>query len=179
MTAVATTASTSTRQTSTSAIPPVRPTTYLTAQTTISTSITTGPSISACPTGFYACSAVYQGGCCRIGRNCDTTSCPAITATTELNSDGITVAGPTGTSARAVTACANGWFSCADTAGGGCCPSGFACGSSCTATGTGSPGATVAKGQPVSGAGRLYIAYTWLLVAYLTTVLYLASAMVI
>ena len=31
--------------------------------------------------------------------------------------------------------CAAGWFSCAAGQGGGCCPSGYACGTSCTATG--------------------------------------------
>jgi len=160
----------------TNALPPVRPTTEFTTQTTIITSVTSASSISVCPMGFYACSAVYQGGCCRIGRNCDTTSCPAVTGATAITSDGITIEEPTGTSTIAVTACASSWFSCADTAGGGCCPSGFACGSSCTATG--SSAATVAKSQPVSGADRRYIADTWLLAACLTTALYLASATV-
>jgi hypothetical protein len=49
--------------------------------------------------------------------------------------------------------CPGGWFSCADTAGGGCCPSGYVCGASiCTATG--SVATTVAKEAPTSnGAG--------------------------
>jgi hypothetical protein len=56
-------------------------------------------------------------------------------------------------SSRSTGKCPGGWFSCADTAGGGCCPSGYACGASiCTATG--SVATTVAKEQPTSnGAG--------------------------
>lgn len=56
-----------------------------------------------------------------------------------MNSDGVTVAVPSGTSGAAVGlgegGCAQGWFSCASGQGGGCCPSGYACGTSCTATG--------------------------------------------
>ena len=37
--------------------------------------------------------------------------------------------------------CAQGWFTCAVDDGGGCCPSGYLCGQSCTATATGA-GAT-------------------------------------
>ncbi|KAL3460738.1 hypothetical protein BJX64DRAFT_290047 [Aspergillus heterothallicus] len=59
--------------------PPDRP-------TSLSTS-TTSSTESSCPTGFYACAAVYQGGCCRTGRNCDTTSCPAVPSTTIVSDD--------------------------------------------------------------------------------------------
>ena len=56
-----------------------------------------------------------------------------------MNSDGVTVAVPSGTDAAATglgaSGCAQGWFSCASGQGGGCCPSGYACGTSCTATG--------------------------------------------
>lgn len=37
--------------------------------------------------------------------------------------------------------CAQGWLTCAADNGGGCCPSGYRCGQSCTATATGA-GAT-------------------------------------
>ena len=56
-----------------------------------------------------------------------------------MNSDGVTVAVPSGTNGAAVglgvSGCAQGWFSCPSGQGGGCCPSGYACGTSCTATG--------------------------------------------
>ena len=123
-------------------LPPALPT---------SRSTTTGTTTSRfdiCPTGFYACSAVYHGGCCQTGRDCDTTSCPTISSTT-FTSDGVTLVVPatTGTSSGSTEKCASGWFQCADTAGGGCCPRGYACGSSCTAT---AARTTVAK-EEVSG----------------------------
>ena len=114
-----------TTTTSASGVVPVRP-------TGDSSTITTASSITqdTCPTGFYACSAHYQGGCCRTGRNCDTTSCPATSSTTIISS-GITVAVPVGSAATitsATGACATGWTSCAASLGGDCCPSGWACG---------------------------------------------------
>ncbi|KAJ5811761.1 hypothetical protein N7474_008062 [Penicillium riverlandense] len=125
--------------------PPARPTSLSTA--------TTGEGF--CPTGFYACSAVYHGGCCQTGRDCDTTSCPTTSSTT-LTTDGRTIvlpvtatAGNHGGGGR----CARGWFSCADTVGGGCCPSGFMCGSSCTATAASST--TVSKEQATNGGNGL------------------------
>lgn len=127
--------------------PPARATSLTTA--TASKSSETG---SICPTGFYACSAVYHGGCCRTGRNCDTTSCPQTSSTTvESNAHDTIVAPVDATSTGGSTdQCAGGWFGCAADMGGGCCPTGFACGSqSCTATATGggvsATGTTVAK----------------------------------
>ncbi|KAL1964266.1 hypothetical protein VTN77DRAFT_7086 [Rasamsonia byssochlamydoides] len=144
------TTSTTKASTSPSLTPPVRPTTESQTITTITSAA------SVCPTGFYACSAVYQGGCCRIGRDCDTTSCPVTSSTTVLNSDGVTVVVPVPTASTATGgSCASGWFSCAATVGGGCCPSGFACGSSsCTAFASVTATATVAKSQPGNGSGR-------------------------
>lgn len=131
-------------------VPPARPTSLSTATTSKGTSEATGGG-SSCPTGFYACSAVYQGGCCRTGRDCDTTSCPVVSSTTMIT-DGRTIVVPaptmTGGDGRR---CAQGWFSCADTVGGGCCPTGFACGSSCSATG--GQATTVAKNPPDSSDG--------------------------
>ncbi|KAJ6140910.1 hypothetical protein N7497_011803 [Penicillium chrysogenum] len=69
--------------------PPARPTNLSTV-----TSATRGDDV--CPTGFYACSAVYHGGCCRTGRDCDTTSCPTISSTTVV-SDGVTIVAPAAT----------------------------------------------------------------------------------
>lgn len=40
----------------------------------------------------------------------------------------------TGDAALGEGGCAQGWFSCESGQGGGCCPSGYACGTSCTAT---------------------------------------------
>ncbi|QSZ33032.1 hypothetical protein DSL72_002617 [Monilinia vaccinii-corymbosi] len=115
-----------TTATSALGVVPVRPTGDSTTTTTDSTSFTG----DTCPTGFYACSAHYQGGCCRTGRNCDTTSCPATSSSTMIGS-GITVAVPVGSAAKitlATGACATGWSSCAVSLGGDCCPSGWGCG---------------------------------------------------
>ncbi|OGE47800.1 hypothetical protein PENARI_c037G07030 [Penicillium arizonense] len=100
-------------ETTDSLAPPARPTSLSTA-----TSAATGDDI--CPTGFYACSAVYHGGCCRTGRNCDTTSCPTTSSTT-MTSNGVTIVVPVTTATEnsggsgSGNRCANGWFSCADT----------------------------------------------------------------
>lgn len=136
---------TSTRTASTGDLtPPARPTGLSTVTTSESTE--TGGGASSCPTGFYACSAVYQGGCCRTGRDCDTTSCPVVSSTTMVSNDRtIVVPAPTMTGGGG-RRCAQGWFSCADTVGGGCCPTGFACGSSCSATG--GQATTLAKTSP-------------------------------
>lgn len=126
--------------------PPARPTNLSTV-----TSATRGDDV--CPTGFYACSAVYHGGCCRTGRDCDTTSCPTISSTTVV-SDGVTIVAPAATTTEHTSGnrCAHGWFHCADTVGGGCCPMGFACGSSCTARDT-AFATTVAKEQATASSG--------------------------
>ncbi|KAJ5926409.1 hypothetical protein N7516_008182 [Penicillium verrucosum] len=131
--------------------PPARPTNLSTV-----TSVTHGSDV--CPTGFYACSAVYQGGCCRTGRDCDTTSCP-ITSSTTIISDGVTIVVPVATTTQypGGNRCAQGWFHCADTVGGGCCPMGFACGASCTARDI-AFGTTIAKEQATAtrGAGVMH-----------------------
>ena len=65
------------------------------------------------------------------------TSCPAASSTLAINSNGVTVnVIPSGANDAALGAkgCAVGWFTCASGDGGGCCPSGYACGTSCTAT---------------------------------------------
>lgn len=68
--------------------------------------------------------------------------------------------------------CAGGWFGCDDSMGGGCCPTGFACGSaSCTAstgesvTATG----TVAK-ETGGGSGRVVDGRMLLIVAVMLVV---------
>lgn len=126
--------------------PPARPTNLSTV-----TSATRGSDV--CPTGFYACSAVYQGGCCRTGRDCDTTSCPTTSSTTII-SDGVTIVAPVATTTQhsGGNRCAQGWFHCADTVGGGCCPMGFACGASCTARDI-AIGTTIAKEQATATSG--------------------------
>ncbi|KAJ5248797.1 hypothetical protein N7468_000248 [Penicillium chermesinum] len=106
-----TSAHTTKTETTDSLVPPARPTSLTTA-----THATTSR-VDVCPTGFYACSAVYQGGCCQTGRDCDTASCPK-TASTTFVSDGVTVVEPVATGAKGTGACAGGWFSCADEAGG-------------------------------------------------------------
>ncbi|KAJ5951259.1 uncharacterized protein N7479_009672 [Penicillium vulpinum] len=126
--------------------PPARPTNLSTV-----TSVTRGEDV--CPTGFYACSAVHHGGCCRTGRDCDTTSCPITYSTTMISND-VTIVAPvaTTTAQSGGNRCAQGWFHCADTVGGGCCPMGYACGSSCTARDT-VFATTVAKEQATAPSG--------------------------
>ncbi|KAJ5714184.1 uncharacterized protein N7483_011365 [Penicillium malachiteum] len=119
--------STCNTSTANSLAPPARPTGRSTSTHTTTTRV------NVCPTGFYACSAVYQGGCCQTGRDCDTTSCPKTRSTTFI-SNGVTIIEPVTTGGTEITGkCAKGWFSCADTAGGGCCPLDWTCGGSCTA----------------------------------------------
>ncbi|KIW36980.1 uncharacterized protein PV06_10878 [Exophiala oligosperma] len=153
--------------------PPVRPTTLTTTEVTTTVtpnskstaSLTTTTSsssatVTGCPTGFYACSAYYQGGCCQIGRNCDTTSCPASASTTLVSGSTLTIAAPTGSGITApgtvlTGSCAQGWMTCSADLGGGCCPSGYQCGiTSCAALATG--GAGVGK-MPPNGAGKCNI----------------------
>ena len=139
-----------------SLVAPARPTTGTTTTTITdrTTSTSTSPtSVSGCPTGFYACSAYYQGGCCQIGRDCAMTSCPTTASTILLSTNSITAVAPTGSGITApgtvlTGACATGWQSCAQSVGGGCCPSGYACGTSCTATATGGGGSQVGKEAP-------------------------------
>jgi hypothetical protein len=166
--------------TETAALPPARPTgssesssIAIESLTTTTTSTTSAPTQTddSCPTGFYMCSAHYLGGCCRVGRNCDTTSCPT-SDSTALVSNGVTIGGVGGVAASTSTTtidpnasstasaeansaggtCANGWSLCGQNDGGGCCPSDYVCGSSCTATVSGV--SNQAKQQP-SGAGAV------------------------
>ena len=124
---------------SASFVPPVKGTTATTRTRSQSSLISMG-----CPTGFYACDAYYLGGCCRTGRDCQSTSCPVISSVTPVLTNGVTVVEPTG--------CPAGWFTCAATDGGQCCPSGHVCGVSCTPTGTAS--GTIAKYRPASDGSR-------------------------
>ncbi|KAI4733412.1 hypothetical protein E4T50_16033 [Aureobasidium sp. EXF-12298] len=143
------------------AVPPVLPTSGTgpvstsalssVTETHRTTSTSNTVSYSGCPTGFYMCSAYYLGGCCRVGRNCDTTSCPTSASTAVATNSGLTVMAPSGASSAAPTGnCANGWFSCAASVGGGCCPSGYGCGTSCTATASGQ--SNVGKSAPSEAA---------------------------
>ncbi|KAF2840811.1 hypothetical protein M501DRAFT_1014808 [Patellaria atrata CBS 101060] len=143
-------------------VAPVRPTSGSSGSTETTTSPppSTFPSDGACPTGFYMCSAYYRGGCCRVGRNCDSTDCPSPATATVINTNGVTIAAPSGaTAAENTGSCASGWFNCAPGDGGGCCPSGFECGLSCTATG--SMTGTIGK-MPPSTAASVEV-WEWLL----------------
>ena len=112
--------------------PPVLKTSASFSPETASTTTVVG-----CPTGFYQCSARYLGGCCRVGRDCHTTSCPTQDTQT-LVSSRITVAVTGGGAEVTQGSCANGWALCGRGGGGGCCPSGYVCGSiSCKATNPG------------------------------------------
>ncbi|KAJ9156513.1 GPI anchored protein [Pleurostoma richardsiae] len=139
---------------------PVRPTGTSSAATTspASTSSATSSSSGYCPTGYYACLASAGGGCCQTGRDCSTTSCPAVSSTTIVSGDGVTVVVPaTAVPSTSSATCAGGWFLCPSAAGpvAGCCPSGYSCGTaSCTIV-TASATATVQKELPgASGANK-------------------------
>nr|POE85591.1 hypothetical protein CFP56_43908 [Quercus suber] len=137
--------------------------------TSTTTTITVSPSSDAsCPVGFYMCSAYYLGNCCRVGRNCDTSSCPSSDSTTILSSSVATVVVPATTDADAAAtqgSCANGWDLCDANAGGGCCPSGYVCGSSCTATADGQ--SNTAKEAP-SGASMIHAAWSFMILGLVT-----------
>ncbi|GAB7352046.1 hypothetical protein MBLNU459_g2555t1 [Dothideomycetes sp. NU459] len=186
---------TTTTTTSASAVAPVRPTsgsdTGTTSSAAAATATTSTVTYSGCPTGFYMCSAYYLGGCCRVGRDCDTTSCPSSASTAVVTGTGLTIVAPVGASsasadtsgaagvitytstttaagaAATTTAaasqgrCANGWFSCASSAGGGCCPSGFVCGASCSTTVSGQ--GNVGKEAPSLAAARASVRGGWAL----------------
>ncbi|KAK3325646.1 hypothetical protein B0H66DRAFT_133602 [Apodospora peruviana] len=140
------TGTTTTTSTDGDIIPPIRPT----------SSLPSGIN-TFCPTGFYACKASAGGGCCQTGRDCQTTSCPPISMTTILTTNGITVVVPATDlpAAKGTGTCAGGWFMCDKDAGGpipGCCPSGYSCGTaSCSVVNAGGATATVAKELPSQG----------------------------
>jgi progranulin len=141
-----------------SLIAPYRPTSVDTTTTTTTHSLIPG---AGCPTGYYACNAFYPGRCCQIGRDCSYTSCPTSASTTLVNSNSLTIIAPsgsgiTGNLAGVTGTCASGWYNCANTGGGGCCPSGYECGTSCTATASGGQGNVMSKTAP-SSAMKVYV----------------------
>ncbi|TKX18549.1 hypothetical protein C1H76_9338 [Elsinoe australis] len=83
-----------------SAVAPVRPTSNSNTEapppSSAQPSSTTAPANDGCPTAFYRCSAYYVGGCCRVGRDCASTSCPAGASTTVIGAPGGTVVAPVG-----------------------------------------------------------------------------------
>ena len=89
----------------------------------------------SCPTGFYACSAYYGGGCCQTDRACNTYSCPPTSSSTIVSGQA-TIVVPVGSAATVATPtgpCAGGWSTCPASVGGNCCLSGWECGTaSCT-----------------------------------------------
>nr|OQO31909.1 hypothetical protein B0A51_01104 [Rachicladosporium sp. CCFEE 5018] len=165
------TATTSTT-TEASALPPARPTSSADSTVVVAGGLTTAASSTSlinndnCPTGFYVCSAYYIGGCCRVGRDCASTSCPASESTAVVSS-GVTVVAPAGATQYSTTTvggassgasaaagtqgnCANGFYLCGADQGGGCCASGYVCGTSiCAATASGVAGQ--AKTTPSEG----------------------------
>jgi hypothetical protein len=96
------------------------------------------------------------------GRNCDTTSCPATSSTT-IVTEGRTIVvplGPAATVASATGICATGWSSCAASVGGGCCLSGWDCGTaSCSSVG---PTSTEVAQKGSTSNGHVNKKLTWL-----------------
>ncbi|KAF2471664.1 uncharacterized protein BDR25DRAFT_313590 [Lindgomyces ingoldianus] len=117
---------------------PVRPTSGPATTSATPTSSDAFPSM--CPTGFYVCSAYYPSGCCRVGRDCQTTgTCIPTSSATVIVSNGVTIVAPTGASFATTAAgqggsCPIGWYSCAASLGGNCCLDGYSCGAQCTST---------------------------------------------
>ena len=146
----------------------IRPTS---APATTITAAGTTSTVTICPTGFYQCSAYYNAGaCCQVGRDCALTSCPPRVSTTVLASDGVVViVGATATAATAALqagqvqgSCATGWLACPNDVGGGCCPSGFACGTaSCSATAGASASATGEVAKQAT-AGKVAVGAWWM-----------------
>ncbi|KAK4965235.1 hypothetical protein LTR66_012168, partial [Elasticomyces elasticus] len=56
--------------------------------------------------------------------------------------------------------CANSWYSCPASVGGGCCPSGYVCGASCTATISGV--SNVGKAAPSGANAVVFLAWSFL-----------------
>jgi len=145
---------------------PVRPTSG-SATTTAAASASSG---TVCPTGFYVCSAYYPSGCCRVGRDCQTTGSCALPTETILNTNGVVVVAPTGVGVASVSparsgSCPSAWYSCAADQGGNCCPNGYACGEQCTATASGqSSVATKVAPSSSSEASFVSSASTWIMI---------------
>ncbi|KAH8695701.1 hypothetical protein GQ44DRAFT_146874 [Phaeosphaeriaceae sp. PMI808] len=117
---------------------PIRPTSGSAASSA-------SPSDNVCPSGFYVCSAYYPTGCCRVGRDCQTTGSCGLPTSTIINTNRVVVVAPTGAGLATTTApqagsCPSAWFSCAANRGGNCCPNGYECGEQCTATASGQSG---------------------------------------
>ncbi|KAI5286589.1 hypothetical protein KEM54_006662 [Ascosphaera aggregata] len=113
--------------------------------------------IGYCPTGYYSCAALYYGGCCRVDRECNPTSCPAPPGTTTEPAEPATIyVAPT---MPVYGSCADGWFGCAASEGGGCCPNNYGCGvHSCTSTRGWNPTRThvLPKATPDSAVDRQF-----------------------
>jgi hypothetical protein len=119
-------------------VAPVRPTSG-------SATASSAASNDVCPTGFYVCSAYYPSGCCRVGRDCQTTGSCGLPTSTIVNTNGVVIVAPTGATVASAAppkggSCPSAWYSCAADRGGSCCPNGFECGQQCTATASGSSG---------------------------------------
>ncbi|PGH02211.1 hypothetical protein GX51_04785 [Blastomyces parvus] len=166
--------------------PPARPTSNPITTITAYPPTTPTPTITGCPMGFYACSAIYQGGCCRIGRDCNPTSCPRISSTTIVDDNGVTLVIPVDPSASVTfpggddgrRRCAGGWTSCAASAGGGCCPDGFVCEQvRCTISAEGLGTAVVGKMAPDNTAGKGVVGGGWVYVMMVTMAMITTMAM--
>ncbi|GAB7365264.1 hypothetical protein MBLNU230_g6346t1 [Neophaeotheca triangularis] len=118
------------------------------------------PPPATCPGGYYQCSAVYLGDCCRVGRDCDTTSCPPSAATTVITSSATIAVPATTTAGENQGGCASEWFLCPEEEGGGCCPRGYACGEdSCSATDA--EVEDVGKEAPSQAGLRVVVGWVW------------------
>ncbi|KAH7401597.1 hypothetical protein BKA66DRAFT_405692 [Pyrenochaeta sp. MPI-SDFR-AT-0127] len=103
------------------------------------------PTDDVCPSGFYVCSAYYPSGCCRVGRDCQTTGTCVLPTETILSTNGVIIVAPTGAGVATTAApqggsCPSSWYSCPANRGGNCCPNGYECGEQCTATASGQSG---------------------------------------
>ncbi|OWP04126.1 hypothetical protein B2J93_5947 [Marssonina coronariae] len=127
-------------------VEPIRPNSG--SSTDLTTTSNLGP--FTCPTGFYACEAYYEGGCCRTGRDCQKISCPPTSSTTIING-GVTIVVPVDSAAVVATPtgnCAQGWETCAASLGGNCCPSGWGCGTASCSSADASSTNVLQKASP-------------------------------
>ncbi|KAK6359517.1 hypothetical protein TWF696_000673 [Orbilia brochopaga] len=122
----------------------------------------------SCPAGFSSCGAEFNGGCCRLGRACGVSYCPvAVEVVNTVGTGVVTVTttagngngGGGGGGGGDNGGCPTSWYSCPATLAGGCCPSGYGCGSfNCpalvTVNGVEVAVTTAAAVQKVSPVGR-------------------------
>lgn len=117
--------------------------TTITADSVVTIIVATGAGVSTVTGGVTSNSATAGGGA-------------TVTTTTATGSSRSTSTTTVSTSFLGSGTCASGWYGCAASNGGGCCPLGYSCAASCIATQTGEPGRVykVPTSQAANRTGR-------------------------